>query len=320
MDRVIAVVGNRETITLLELAKRKEFLRNKLSTLGETNQISDKDVMMKLILEKMVLVIGKEKNIVLPEDERIVASITDDEIKNSLRKEKRFYHDYLGEIKQQYILSRLITSDEKLKNYLSREPDDSEVNKLIEELYEKNKQNVKSIRVSFLSIVVNLPRDLSLKEEKEIESVFSEISNLVELRKYQQAVSVAERKLGKYLFKDATMFVEKPVSIQSLAKNGFPVELLGGLVNIKVGQTLPYPIKGLKIKGNDYAFALKVISREEGFISKDEFKETLLLDPNFKKQIVARIQDDRIREWIVSTFKEYGFSVTFLDKNYEIKI
>ncbi|MCS7299652.1 MAG: hypothetical protein RMJ37_06830 [Spirochaetia bacterium] len=320
LDRVIAVVGRSEVITSLEFEKRKQFFISRISSLGDTNTISDREIMEKLITEKMVYVIGKEKNIIIPDDDKLVANIVDEDIKKAVQKEKTYYKDYVAEIKQQYIVSRLITSDDKLKKFLSEEPKDDEINAIIENAYERNKENLKAIKASFIIITINLPKNISLKEEIEIENVFAEISNLVETKRYTQAIQTAERKLGKYLVKDATMFADKPVSLQALAKERFPLELLGAIANIKIGQPLPYPIKGLRIKGEDYAFALRILSREETSLSKEEFKEMVLLDPNFKQQINAKVQDDRLKKWIIDTFKGYGFSVEFIDKSYEIKI
>lgn len=320
LDRVIAVVGRSEVITLLEFEKRKQFFTSRISSLGETNVISDKEIMEKLITEKMVYIIGKEKNIIVPDDDKLVANIIDEEIKKAVQKDKTYYKDYVAEIRQQYIISRLMTSDDRLKKFLLEEPKDEEINKIIENAYERNKENLKTVKASFIIITINLPQNLSLREEIEIENVFSEISNLIETRRYAQAIQTAERKLGKYLVKNATMFAEKPVSLQALAKEGFPLELLGAIANIRIGQPLPYPIKGLRIKGEDYAFALRILSREETRLSKEEFKDMVLLDSNFKQQINAKVQDDRLKKWIVDTFKGYGFSIEFIDKSYEIKI
>lgn len=322
LDKVVIVVGGKEPITLLEIEKRKEFFKAKMM-IDATNTdliMLDKEVINKIITEKMVYLIGTEKNIVIPDDDKLISSISDEKIKNEIRSNKLFFSDYVAEIKQQYILSRLITSDENLKKYLSNEPTDEEISEIVDYLYEKNKNNLKTVKVSFILITVELPQNLSLKEEKEIEGIFSEISNLIETKRYKQAIQLAENKLNKFLLKEGTIFVEIPTTIQSLAKGGIPLELLGPISGVKPGQVLPYPVKGLKIKGKDYAFALKVISREETNLSKEEFKTTLLLDPNLKQQIMAKIQDDRLKKWIINTFKSLGYEIKFLDKNYEVKI
>lgn len=320
LDKVIVSIGNTETITLLEFEKRKEFFLSRITNRELLNQQEiDKEIIEKLLIEKIVSIIGKEKNIIIPDDNNLIRSITDEKLKEEIQKEKLYKQDYISEIKQQFIISRLITSDDKLKNYLSSEPSEEEINKLIDEVYEKNKTNAKTVKVSFITIAINLPQDLSLKEEKEIENIFSQISNLIEQRKYKQALEVAEKRLSKYIIKEATRYSETPISIQTLAKEGFPIELLGALVNIPPKQNLPFPIK-VKIKGKDLALGIKILSREEINISKEEFKEMFLLDPNLKQQITLKISEDRIKNWIISTFKSYGYQIKFLDKKYEIKI
>lgn len=320
LDKVIISIGNTEIITLLEFEKRKDLLLSKITNKEHiTPQEINKELLEKLLIEKMVKIIGKERNIILPDDNTLIRSITDEKLKEEIQKETLYKQDYISEIQQQFIISRLITSDEKLKNYLSTEPTEDEINKLIEELYEKNKTNAKTIKVSFISIAITLPQHLSLKEEKEVESVFHQISNLIEQKKYKQAVELAEKKLNKYLLKEATRYSESPISIQTLLKEGYPSELLGALANITPRQPLPFPLK-VKIKGKDLALGIRIFSREESYISKEEFKEILSTDPNLKQQITMKVFENRLKNWIISTFKEYGYEIKFLDKNYEIKI
>lgn len=323
LDKVVAVVGGKELITFLEVQKRKALFLSKITNLSASNDISqplDKEITEKIVIEKMVFLIGKERNIIVPDDSKLVSSIIDDKIREEVLKEKTFYSDYVSEIKQQYIISRLITSDNELKKLLDSDPTEREIEEIINPLYEKNKPNLKTVKVSFIMITVFLPNNLSLREEKEIEETFRKISNLVEAKNYEQAVKLAEDRLGKYLVREATRFIGEPTSIQSLVKEGFSAEFLGPIVNVKVGQVLPYPIKGIKIKDKDYAFALKVLSREETVLTKDEFKQMVLNDPSFKQQVTMKISDDRLKRWIISTFRGYGYDVKFLDKTYEIEI
>lgn len=320
LDKVIISIGNTETITLLEFEKRKEFFLSRITNREQLNQQEiDKEIIEKLLIEKIVKIIGKEKNIIIPDENSLIRSITDEKLKEEIQKETLYKQDYISEIKQQFIISRLITSDDKLKNYLSSDPTEEEMNKLVEEVYEKNKTNARTVKVSFVSIVINLPQDLSLKEEKEIENIFSQISNLIEQKRYKQAIELAERRLGKYLLKEATRYSETPISLQTLVKEGYPMELLGALVNINPKQPLPFPVK-VRVKGKDLALGIKIMSREETTITKEEFKEMFLLDPNIKQQIILKVSEDRLKNWIISTFKSYGYEIRFLDKKYEIKI
>ncbi|MEN2998882.1 MAG: hypothetical protein ABDH28_07620 [Brevinematia bacterium] len=326
LDKVIAIVGDKEPITLLEFEKRKLFFISRISNVtgSLTNvgnlQSLDKEIMERLIIEKMVFLIGKEKNVIVPDDNKIISGITDEKLREEVKKERLFLHDYISEIKQQYILSRIVTSEDTLKNYLSGDPTEEEVNEMVGQLYEKNKQNLKTVKASFIIISVLLPANITLKEEKEIEDVFLEISNLVEKKKYRQAVQLAENKLRKYLVPEATKFVEQPKSFHLLVREGFPMEFLGPIANVKLGQPLPYPIKGLKLKGKEYAIALKLLSREETELSKEEFKSMITQDQNFKQQLSLKVYEDRLRMWIVKTFRSYGYDVNFLDKTYEVKI
>lgn len=321
LDKVIAVIGNSETITLLEFEKRKYFFTKNLTlTNQEELNLLNKEILEKIVLEKITSIIGKERNITIPDDEKLLSSIQDENIKVEIKTNKMFLSDYISEIKQQFIISRLINSDEELKEYLSRDINEDEINELADSLYEKNKQNLRTVKVSFIIITVTLPNNLTLKEEKEIENVFLKISNLIESQKYTQAIQLAKKELSKYLVKEATRFVEKPITVQQLAKEGMPIELINPIAGLKPMQVLPYPIKGLKIKGKDYAFGLKVLSREETTLTKEEFKITISLEPNFKKQVSEKIYSDRIKKWLLNTFKKYQYNINFLDKSYEIKL
>lgn len=317
LDRVIITIGNNESITLLEFNKRKKFLETRFRELAQTNiTVSTNEIIDKLLNEKFLTIIAKKKNIILPDDDKILSIINDETLKEEIKKDTLFKSDYIGELKSQYIISRLITSDKNLKSYLEEEPKDEELKEIIDDLFEKNKNNLKLIKASFLLISVTLPKELTLNQEKEIDNIFLEISNYVEKGNYEQSTNYAMKNLAKYSKEIIVRFEKEPIPLQNLLKENIPIEFINAIGGIKLDQRLPYPIRQ-RFGNKDYAFALKVISRKEEIMTKDNFKNYLLSLPDFKKQIIAKISEDRLKKWISSQIKSYNLNINVINFPYK---
>ncbi|MGC8766789.1 MAG: hypothetical protein ACP5QP_03730 [Brevinematia bacterium] len=320
LDRVIITIGNNESITLLEFNKRKKFIETRFKEISQTNlTVSTNEIIEKLLNEKFLTIIAKKKGIILPDDNKLLLIVSDEKLKEEINKNELFKSDYIGELRNQYILSRLINSDKNLKDYLNEEPKDEELKTIVDELFDKNKDKLKSIKASFILIALVLPKDLTLSQEKEIDNIFLEISNYVEKGKYEQATNYATKSLIKYSKDIIVRFENQPTTLQNLLKENIPIEFLNAIGGIKLDQKLPYPIRQ-KIGNKDYAFALKVISRKEEIMTKEEFKNYLLSLPEFKTQIMAKISEDRLKKWIENQIKVYGINVNVINFPYKINL
>jgi len=320
LDKVITRVGGSEAVTLLEYQKMKSFLEEEYLLNEKTNLVVSKDeVMRKLITQKILLVLAKKMNMIVPDDDKIVNIISDEKVVDFINSNKLFRKQMISEVKSQFILSRLVNADQEFKDYLQKEPDDRELNKVLEEVYSKNTNQAKIMKASFILITTYLPNDLTLAQEKEIQAVFGEISNYIYLGRYGKALEVANKKLNKYIVTNLTRYQSEPVSLQKLYSEGIPIELLNILGGVRLDQKLPIPIN-YKVGDKLYTMAVKVISRKEESISFEEFKSNILSVPELKNQIYSKIVEDRIKEWINKSVSKYNISVDFSDDSYRVEL
>ncbi len=320
LDKVIARVGGNEVVSLLEYQKMKSFLEEGYLLNGRTNlAISKDEVMKKLVTQKVLLVLAKKLSIVVPDDDKIVNIINDEKIIDFINSNKLFSSQMISEVKSQFILSRLIGADQEFKDYVQREPDESELNKVLREIYSKDENLSKVIKVSFILITTYLPDNLTLAQEKEIQAVFGEISNHIYLGRYEKALEVANKKLSKYIVTNLTRYQGEPVSLQKLYSEGMPIEFLNILGGVRLDKRLPVPVN-YKVGDRLYTIAVRVISRKEENVSFEEFKSNVLSVPELKNQIYSRIVEDRIKEWIRKSVSKYNISINFSDDSYKVEL
>jgi|GEM_PF-3260817 len=319
-DRIIARVGGEETITLLEYEKMKSFLEEGLLLGMKTNlSISKEDVMKRILTEKVLLVIAKKMNIIVPDDEKFVNIINDQKVVDLIKDNPVFRKQIIGELRNQFIMSRIVSSDEDLKNYLQKEPDEKQLNNVLLDLYTKNSNQSKTIKVSFLLITTYLPDDLTLSQEKEIQSIFGEISNYIYSDRYDKALEVSSKKLGKYVVTNLTRYQRDLISLQKLYSEGIPVELLNVIGGVKLDQKLPIPLN-YKVGDKLYTIVVKVISRKEESTTFEEFKSNILSVPELKNQVYSKIAEDKIKDWVSKSVSNYKISIDFLDSSYKVDL
>ncbi len=317
LDKVIiSVGGNKEYITLLEFEKRKNFTLKNLKNIqtSQKSEIDDKEIIKKLIFEKLILILSKDNNIYVPDENILLRSLPDIEVIEKIKNDPVYKDDYTSELKTQYIISRLVNLSDEIK----REMDKDITKEDVLDLYEKNKNNLTNIDVSFIIVALRLPNELSLSEEKEISEKMQEIQDLINKNQFQKAINLT-KSLERFIDKNLTRYESNPVSLRKLFEEKYPIIFINILGALDLKNQIPRP-QIIQIEDKTYLVALRVISRKTYLMSLENFFEMIKGNKEYVMAIKQQKTEKSLYKWIINKTKEKNISINFFDSTYKVDI
>ncbi len=307
-DGMVMIVGD-QYITLSDLMKREGLYRELYKPLlkGMSPKEFERDIRKKAISDeifsRLVLELGKKMKIRISDKE--AESYLSDKMKKS-----KFKDVLITQKKVERIIAYMRSTDARFKEILQSSVSDDEVRAY----YDSHKKDFMVEGASFCIIALKDLKGAGLKDDRAKDEFFRTAEKILKRsrnpKQAERVFRLFKKRYSKYRFTLADF--SKSVELKSAfyLLDNFPQEVAGMVLspNVVVGKVYRFPPLKIPSLGNElYDIMVKVFDRK---------KIPMEMDDRLKKQIIAKIRDEKLLNWVKKRAFKRGVSVEVVDERF----